>query len=42
MEVKEAILKEREEKAFADAYAKWKKNYKIVVSEPLLAQISFE
>lgn len=42
LEAKEAVLKEREQQAFADAYAKWKKNYKIVVSEPLLVQITFE
>lgn len=41
-EEKEKIIKERETKAFKEAYAAWKENYKIVVSTTLLDQISFD
>lgn len=41
-EEKEAVIKERETKAFKEAYTTWKENYKIVVSSTLLDQISFE
>lgn len=40
-EEKEKVIKERETKAFQDAYAEWKQDYKIVVSSTLLDQISF-
>lgn len=39
---KESILEDREKEAFQKAYAAWKVNYKVVVSEPLLEQLSFE
>lgn len=39
---KEKILAEREKTAFTEAYQKWKENYKIVVSRPLLDSISFQ
>lgn len=41
-EEKEKVIKERETKAFIEAYATWKEKYKIVVSTTLLDQISFE
>ena len=41
-EEKEEVIKQRETKAFKEAYANWKENYKIVVSSTLLDQISFD
>lgn len=39
---KEAVIKKREQQAFKKSYAKWKKEYEIVVSTPLMDQISFD
>lgn len=39
MEYKEKVIKERENKAFREAYDSWKQNYKILVSETLLSEI---